>query len=241
MLCSDNHLKILASAFIILGLSLPFSAAQASSEDAPEFLNGSHLQSVGAVEILPQWKRILEQYDASKQSYLDCESAPFTCSSEYVEQWQSFLSEIEYMEPLQKIENVNAWFNKLPYKQDNWVYDQSDYWASVPEFLEYSGDCEDFAIAKYLTLRQMGFEAENMWIALAYDIYSGTDHAFVIIQQDGESYVMDNRQNVIDAEKHSRRYRPHYLFNEQHVWVFDSPMMAKTIRQGSEEVLPGNR
>src|SRR5690606_13640276 len=91
--------------------------------------------------------------------------------------WQRFLDRQSYETPMRQLLAVNNYMNRYPYKQDDWLYGQSDYWANVQEFLEQSGDCEDFAIAKYFSLRQLGFPAEDMQILMVYDVYSGTDHA----------------------------------------------------------------
>lgn len=227
--------------FICLGLAVLCLSPAYADNSRPAFLKGSMLESVSAASALPQWNRVLEQYVASEQIYQDCYDAPFTCPTRGMEMWQRFVRSIKDDPAHRQIEMVNTWFNKLPYKQDDWVYGERDYWASMDEFLEHSGDCEDFAMAKYLTLRQLGIPAKEMWVATAYDVYSGTDHAFLIVDYDGETMVLDNRKVTVEAKEHSRRYRPHYLFNELNVWTYDEPVMARTIRKDQEDILPGNR
>jgi predicted transglutaminase-like cysteine proteinase len=52
---------------------------------------------------------------------------------------------------------TNRFLNDWRYKPDDQNYGQRDYWATPLEFLRRSGDCEDYAIAKYVTLRELGF------------------------------------------------------------------------------------
>lgn len=226
---------------LVMLSALPARAEIPAEEQTPDFLQGATLKSVSAIDVLPQWKRILTDYYQNLENDKTCAYAPQTCSSKPVQLWQKFIAGIAYQPPLQKIQSVNGWINRWPYKQDNWIYNKADYWADIHEFLQLSGDCEDFAIAKYLTLRQLGIPAESMWIAIAYDIYSGTDHAFLIVRYDGQTLVLESRDNTIKAENHSRRYRPHFLFNEKNVWVFEKPVMASTIREGQDNAIPANR
>lgn len=218
------------------------AAVYETGGNSQAFLNGSEILSTSAIDSLPQWQRVLALYDQERAVYLECREASFTCPSRAIDLWQRFIASAQNDPMRRKIERVNAWFNELPYKQDNWIYGKSDHWASVDEFLEHSGDCEDFAIVKYLTLRELGVPAEHMWIATAYDVFSGTDHAFLIVEDNGDTLVLDNRKETVKAEDHSRRYRPHYLFNENNVWSYDEPVMAKTARENqNDDVLPGNR
>ena len=225
----------------LMGLFVWMSGGQAFAAEArPSFLSSSVQQHDSAAN-LPQWKRILESYDKEAETYGLCARSPDVCPSESVAAWQVFLRAVRSESRVGQIRNVNVWFNMLPYKQDNWIYGKDDHWASVGEFLEQSGDCEDFAIAKYLTLRQLGFPVDSMWVSIVYDVYSGTDHAFLIVEHDGETFVLDNRDDEVSGTRHSYRYQPHFLFNEKDVHIYESPVMARTIRKDDPTVLPGNR
>lgn len=58
----------------------------------------------------------------------------------------------------QALEETNRFFNRQIFIDDIKLWGQNDYWASPAEFLAVGGgDCEDFSIAKYFTLREMGF------------------------------------------------------------------------------------
>lgn len=246
LLCSPvlwrrGKIVLMAVALMVACVGQGFAATMDKSEKQA-FLNGSQIEDISAIDMLPQWQRVLALYEENHTAYLECRYAPYTCTSRALDLWQRFIVSAQNDPMRRKIERVNSWFNQLPYKQDNWIYGKSDHWASVAEFLEHSGDCEDFAIIKYITLRELGIPAEDMWIATAYDIYSGTDHAFLMVEYGGETLVLDNRKETVKAEEHSRRYQPHFLFNEKNVWTYDEPLMARTARDNqNDEVLPGNR
>lgn len=189
---------------------------------------------------LSQWPRVLADHEALMASYRACLSGNGACDNN-VSHWQAFLRTQARRRPLEQLVAVNEFMNARPYKQDNWLYNVSDYWAGVDEFLKNSGDCEDFAIAKYFSLRQLGFDPNAMQIMLVYDVYSGTDHAVLRVALDDKIYFLDNREDLIDRAGFEKRYRPHIAFNENDVYMFDRPLMARAIRGGDERILPGNR
>lgn len=207
-------------------LSAPL--AHAASDD---ILNAKG-KRIAPIETLPQWQRVIEDY-------------AFTSAfnpSRKVAAWKRFLDSVQDEPPVRQILKVNLWFNGFPYKQDNWVYGKEDYWASPSEFLENGGDCEDFVIIKYITLRLLGFSADDMKIAMVYDVYSGTDHSLLIVNYDDEQFVLDNRESLTVPAHYNERYKPHYVFNEENLWTYDSPLIARTARDDNAgDVLPGNR
>lgn len=189
---------------------------------------------------LSQWPRVLEEHDILMSAYEHCLSGKGACDNNIVH-WQAFLRSQRQRSRLEQLIAVNKFMNARPYKQDNWLYDVSDYWAGVSEFLENSGDCEDFAIAKYFSLRQLGFDPGDMQVMLVYDVYSGTDHAVLRVALNDQVYFLDNRADLIDRAGFEKRYRPHIAFNEHDVYMFDRPLMARSIRGDDERILPGNR
>ncbi len=69
--------------------------------------------------------------------------------------------------PLQeKLDIVNRFWNMWPYRTDPEVYGKPDYWAAPYEFLAKSGDCEDYCIVKYYTLKELGVPVDSMRIVV---------------------------------------------------------------------------
>lgn len=72
---------------------------------------------------------------------------------------------------------VNFYLNQLPFKQDIFNNNRSDYWGTPKEFLTCGyGDCEDYAIIKYFTLLKLGFEKEKLFITTSHEKYSNQAH-----------------------------------------------------------------
>ena len=64
----------------------------------------------------------------------------------------------------EKLEKVNDFFNATPYFTDQEIWGVSDYWETRLEFIgKDKGDCEDFVIAKYFTLKELGVPTTKLY------------------------------------------------------------------------------
>ena len=80
------------------------------------------------------------------------------------------LKDLKSASEIKKLNVVNTWFNYIKYKSDKKVYKQSDYWATLYEFVgKDAGDCEDYTIAKYYTLKALGVDPKKL--KFTYVIY----------------------------------------------------------------------
>lgn len=79
--------------------------------------------------------------------------------------WDKMLVKAKKKKTLDQLKMVNDFFNKISYKRDIKHWKKKDYWASPLEFLGTGfGDCEDYAIAKYFALRQLGVPDKKLRI-----------------------------------------------------------------------------
>lgn len=80
------------------------------------------------------------------------------------------IKELKNEPPMKQLNSVNQWFNYIKYASDQKVYGVSDYWATLYEFTgKGMGDCEDYTIAKYYTLKELGFDISRL--KFTYVIY----------------------------------------------------------------------
>lgn len=114
---------------------------------------------------------------------------------------------------------VNAFWNAWPYREDRDVWGREDYWAIPQEFLRRSGDCEDYAIIKYFTLKELGLSPKTMRIVVVRDTVRNLGHAVLAVYMDGTAYILDNLSNAILPHDRLRQYRPQYSVNEQGRWA----------------------
>ena len=78
--------------------------------------------------------------------------------------WEDLIQKNKSPSDREKLEKVNHFFNsRIRFASDMEVWGVQDYWASPIEFLcKKAGDCEDFAIAKFFTLKAMGVAEEKL-------------------------------------------------------------------------------
>jgi len=83
---------------------------------------------------------------------------------------KELLIDLKGASDLKKLNVVNTWVNYIKYKSDKKVYGTSDYWATLYEFVgKNKGDCEDYTIAKYYILKELGVDPKRM--KFTYVIY----------------------------------------------------------------------
>ena len=114
---------------------------------------------------------------------------------------------------------VNAFFNRLPYVIDQSNWGASDYWASPLQFLARSGDCEDYAIAKFVTLRQLGFSNDEMRLVILDDLNLGIAHAVLVVAENDRLLVLDNQIPQAVDSRRILHYRAIYSINEERWWL----------------------
>jgi predicted transglutaminase-like cysteine proteinase len=114
---------------------------------------------------------------------------------------------------------VNDYLNRVPYVSDLANYGRSDRWATPAEFLLRGGDCEDYAIAKYVSLRRLGFADDSLRIVVVNDEARGIPHAVLSVRLDGASWILDNVTAAILADRDQPSYRPIYSLNMAGRWL----------------------
>jgi len=122
--------------------------------------------------------------------------------------WRELMATVDSAGP-GALDAVNRFFNSLDYASDTELWGVTDYWASPTELLMAgAGDCEDFAIAKYLTLREMGIPAERLSLRIAYARLSSANrierHMVLLVRERDAVLVLDNLDPRI-LPPHERR------------------------------------
>jgi predicted transglutaminase-like cysteine proteinase len=85
------------------------------------------------------------------------------------------------------------------------------------------GDCEDYAIAKYVALKEAGVAAEDLRLVIVRDLAVGGDHAVVVARLDGDWIVLDNRKLTLVEDSQSRQMVPLFVLDQTGVRQFARP------------------
>ncbi len=92
---------------------------------------------------------------------------------------------------------------------DEAQHGMADRWsAPMATFDAGRGDCEDYAIAKYVILRQLGVPAEDLRLVIVRDNGLRQDHAVLAARLDGRWLVLDNRRFTLVEDRYAVQYAP---------------------------------
>jgi predicted transglutaminase-like cysteine proteinase len=171
-----------------------------------------------SLDALPQWRRVLEEIAAEKPVYQACAQAPGSCSPRALLAWRAMITAQSGQSPTAQLRAVNRFVNQWRPEPDISNYQQDDFWSSPLTFLRRSGDCEDYAIMKYVSLREVGFAAEQIRIVVVRDLLRDLPHAVLAVHIDEEIYILDNLFQAVLPQRRVRQYLPYYSVNERARW-----------------------
>ncbi|WXL27305.1 cysteine protease LapG [Ectopseudomonas mendocina] len=123
----------------------------------------------------------------------------------------------------EQLNDINRFFNRqVRFSDDINVWRQKDYWATPVEMLvKGSGDCEDYSIAKYFTLRRLGIPSEKLRITYVKALNYNQAHMVLTYYATptSEPLVLDNLINDILPASQRRDLLPVYSFNAEGLYL----------------------
>ncbi len=134
-------------------------------------------------------------------------------------EWQQLVASLHGRNAMAQLKLVNKAVNGHRYVEDWANWELADYWATPLQFLDRSGDCEDFAIAKYLALRASGMPAEDTRIVIVRDHERQRMHAILAVYVRGRALILDSLYDAIVEADVINHYEPIYSINEQGWWL----------------------
>jgi predicted transglutaminase-like cysteine proteinase len=142
-----------------------------------------------------------------------------SASSPRVMMWKAELKSLEGMSEREQVTAVNDYVNQSRYIEDGENYGKSDYWATPIEFFSRGGDCEDFAIAKYASLRALGFSSDRLRIVIVQDTWKNVAHAILAVYTNGGVVILDNQNKRVETAADVDRYQPIFSINSTSWWL----------------------
>ena len=149
--------------------------------------------------------------------------------AEAVAGWRLMLEGARALPETDQLKAVNDFFNRrLRYASDQAVWGVTEYWATPLEFLgRGQGDCEDFAIAKYISLLLLGLPPEKLRLiyvrARFGSVNSTNSEAHMVMgyyaDPSGEPLILDSLVGTIRAASTRTDLTPVFSFNTQGLWV----------------------
>ncbi|MET0071557.1 MAG: transglutaminase-like cysteine peptidase [Candidatus Thiodiazotropha sp.] len=158
-------------------------------------------------------------------------------AGERVASWHRLMEQGDQLDEVEKLRRVNDFFNQIPYQSDAELWGKEDYWATPLELLVHEGgDCEDYSIAKYFTLKEMGVAEDKLRIMYVKSIKLNQSHMVLTYYPDPSSIpkVLDNLNPQLLSASNRLDLTPVYSFNADGLWL------AKSLGRG-KKVGPSTR
>lgn len=117
---------------------------------------------------------------------------------------------------------MNDFFNQIPYYNDIVHWGKEDYWATPVEALSsFGADCEDYSIAKYLSLKELGIPIERLRITYVRAKDLGESHMVLAYYPtpEAEPLILDNLTRELKPASQRPDLEPVYSFNDDDLWL----------------------
>jgi predicted transglutaminase-like cysteine proteinase len=122
------------------------------------------------------------------------------------------------------LRRVNTFFNQVPFISDLQHWGVEDYWATPVEFLgSFGGDCEDYSIAKFLSLKELAIPVGNLRITYVRAKNLGESHMVLAYYAtpEAEPLILDSLIGDIRPASQRPDLEPVYSFNDEDLWLPD--------------------
>jgi predicted transglutaminase-like cysteine proteinase len=136
--------------------------------------------------------------------------------------WQHLVESSSQYSENDKLARVNDFFNQIQFVSDQAHWQKVDYWATPIELLAtQGGDCEDFAIAKYITLRALDVPDEKLRITYVKALELNQAHMVLTFYETPGAMpkVLDNLDPKIKPADQRQDLQPVYSFNGNGLWL----------------------
>lgn len=165
----------------------------------------------------PQWTGSLERYYRRRSEVPGpCKATAFNGC--HLQRWKAMLREVAGQTRERQLNLVNRYMNTHRYIVDPINWGVAEYWAIPHEFLKKFGDCEDYAIAKYLSLLALGWSTDDMRIVVLQDLNLRVMHAVLIVNFQGKNMLLDNQITLVIDSNKVHHYLPIYSLNDKGWW-----------------------
>jgi predicted transglutaminase-like cysteine proteinase len=211
----------IAALFVFAAISfsqfLFASAVQAHSSAAAVF--GTREVFSSDTKFFTKWNGVIARTDAQR------EEERRVCGPSYQEvncpinEWRAFIAELRDLPERERIERANDILNRIPYVSADTNWHDPNHWETPFEFLTRGGQCQDYAIAKFLLLAASGIPSDHLRLVIVHDREKNLDHAVTVAFVGDDALVLDNQITDVSEASKTRRYTPYYSINLTGWWL----------------------
>jgi predicted transglutaminase-like cysteine proteinase len=183
--------------------------------------------------LLEKWLDVERQVDDERLVLEICKENRASCQSQAALQFLAIVNSARALEGRARLGEINRAINlKIKAKSDLALYGADDVWSPpLATFAIGAGDCEDYAIAKFVALQETGVSADDLRIVILRDDLRKEYHAVVAARLDGNWLMLDNRHMIMVEDQQVRDYHPLFLIDHGGVKLYpDAPSTSEGSR-----------
>lgn len=185
-----------------------------------------------------KWQSVANRLDDERVQLALCDGDRGNCASEAATQFLSIVDIGRQREGRARLGEINRAINlAIRPVSDLAQFGREDVWSSpLVTFYRGAGDCEDYAIAKFVALRMAGIPSDDLRIVVLADVLRGEGHAVAAVRLDGHWLILDNRRMAMVEDTAFRNYRPLFVIGQSGVMKYsDTPLL---VSGGGRDIAP---
>ncbi|MDO9561359.1 MAG: transglutaminase-like cysteine peptidase [Bradyrhizobium sp.] len=226
-------LSVLALAMAWFGPVAELSAGTLTGSAAPDPVERSgepfglfaaHLAGGG---LLAKWQGVQRRLDDEMVQLALCEGDPERCASPAALKFLAIVDTGKARDGRARLGEINRAINlAIRPMGDLEQHGQIDLWSSpLATLTRGAGDCEDYAIAKFIALQRAGVSPDDLRIVIMRDTIRGEDHAVAAARLDGQWLTLDNRRMAMIEDAQVRNHRPSFVLDRDGVRRYEAAPM----------------
>jgi predicted transglutaminase-like cysteine proteinase len=220
---------VLAWGLVWFGSAAPLTAGTLIAPGAFDLIRksaepfGMFASKLSGGGLREKWRGVERKLDDERVQLALCDGDRTRCVSPAALQFLAIVDNARAREGRARLGEINRAINlAIRPMSDMAQYGQIDVWSPpLDTFATGAGDCEDYAIAKFVALRMAGFSPDDLRIVVMRDTIRGEDHAVTMARLDDHWLTLDNRRMAMIEDADVRNHRPLFVIGDRGVMRYD--------------------
>ena len=215
--CRWKPAGLLIATLLLASQPVPVLAEEIA---APPPLFGKHEIHFSDLARFARWTDLLARWKAEREDGAEsCTAADAVASPCAPPEWTDLVGRLRGLPLRRQLDAVNDAINAHPYVSAIQNWGDPAHWETPFEFMRKNGQCQDYAIAKFLLLRELGVPNDRMRLVVLRDERRQIDHAVLVVSADGRELLLDNLIDGVVPASAAADYRAYYSINETGWWL----------------------
>jgi predicted transglutaminase-like cysteine proteinase len=175
-----------------------------------------------------KWLSVESELDDEGVRLAACRLDRLECTSAAALRFLALIDRARARDGRARIGEINQDINLAIHPMSDMAqFGKPDVWSSpLATLARGSGDCEDYAIAKYVALKEIGISEERLRIVVVSDALNGEGHAVAAVRLDGRWWILDNRRMEMIQDLFAKYYRPLFVLGRHLTLKYESASSA---------------